>query len=115
VSDPSRTVLDMLNDPLVGGGLRPTVDMFINYLKSEKRDLTRLINYAERLGNGAVFKRLGFLLEQLSREEQEVMAACRVRLTTGNARLDPAVPADKLVSRWRLWVPGNWIKEKVVD
>lgn len=115
VSDPSRTVLDMLSDPSLGGGLRPTVDVFTHYLKSENRDLARLIVYAERLGNGAVFKRLGFLLECWAPEEHGIIAACRAQLTTGNAKLSPNLTADKLVTRWRLWIPKNWIREQAID
>lgn len=111
VSDPSRTMLDLLSDPQLGGGIRSTVDMFENYLKSEKKDLNLLIDYAARLGNGAAFKRLGFLLEKFSPVDQEAIAQCRERLTTGNAKLDPALETDKLVTRWRLWVPQRWLKE----
>jgi predicted transcriptional regulator of viral defense system len=109
VSDPARTILDMLSDPQLGGGIRSTVDMLMNYLKSEKKDLTLLLEYANRLGNGAVFKRLGFLLEKYSPMDQEAIAQCRERLTTGNAKLDPALKADKLVTRWRLQVPQRWL------
>lgn len=111
VSDPTRTILDMLSDPLLGGGIRSTADMFKNYLKSEKKDLGLLIEYANQLGNGAVFKRLGFLLEKFSPADQEAIVQCRERLTTGNAKLDPALENDKLVTRWRLWVPQRWVKE----
>ena len=107
-SDPNRTILDVLNDPLLGGGLRSTTDIFINYLKSDNRDLDLLIDYADQLSNGAVFKRMGFLLERLMPEEQEVIDVCRERMTTGNAKLDPALASDKLVTRWRLWVPEGW-------
>lgn len=111
VSDPTRTMLDMLSDPQLGGGIRSTVDMLKNYLKSEKKDLALLLEYASRLGNGAVFKRLGFLLEKFSPADQEAIAQCRERLTTGNAKLDPALETDKLVTRWRLWVPQRWLGE----
>lgn len=110
ISDPSRTILDMLNDPQLGGGIRSTADMLTNYLRSDKKDLTLLTNYASQLGNGAVFKRLGFLLERLSPNEEDAIAKCRANLTTGNAKLDPKLPADKLVTRWRLWVPSQWVK-----
>lgn len=108
VSDPSRTVLDMLSDPQLGGGLRSTVDMFNNYLASENKDVGLLIEYADQLGNGAVFKRLGFLLEKLTEDEQVYIEQCRERLTKGNAKLDPALKADNLITRWRLWVPERW-------
>jgi len=108
VSDPSRTVLDMLEDPALGGGLRPTVDVFSNYLKSESKDLDLLLSYAERLDSGAVFKRLGFLLERFAPDQVAAIERCRGRLTKGNAKLDPSLPADQLVTKWRLWVTANW-------
>lgn len=108
VSDPSRTILDVLNDPLLGEGLCSTTDIFINHLKSDNRNLDLLIDYSDRLGNGAVFKRMGFLLERLMPEEQEVIDVCRERMMTGNAKLDPALASEKLVTRWRLWVPEGW-------
>jgi len=108
VSDPARTIVDMLSDPSLGGGIRPTVDVFLSYLKSEFRNLDQLIEYAKRLGNGAVFKRLGFLIDRLVPEEQTILAACRSGLTKGNAKLDPALPTKRLVSKWRLWVPEEW-------
>ena len=111
VSDPTRTILDMLSDPMLAGGLRSTIDMFRNYLSSEKKDIGLLIEYAERLGNGAVFKRLGFLLEKYAKDEQGFIEQCREKLTTGNAKLDPASKVNKLITRWRLWVPERWIKE----
>ena len=108
VSDPARTVLDMLSDPQLGGGLRSTVDMFKNYMASEMKDIALLIEYADQLGNGAVFKRLGFLLEKFNEDEQVFIQQCRNRLTKGNAKLDPALKVDKLITRWRLWVPERW-------
>ena len=111
VSDPTRTILDVLSEPQLGGGLRSTVDMFRNYLHSEKKDLTLLLEYAAQLGNGAVFKRLGFLLEQFAENEQAVIDVCREKLTAGNTKLDPASKAERLITRWRLWVPERWVKE----
>jgi len=64
VSDPARTLLDMLVDPFFGGGIRSVKDMLINFLQSKNKNLDLLIEYSEKLGNGAVFKRLGFLLEK---------------------------------------------------
>ena len=108
ISDPSRTVLDMLSDPELGGGIRSTADMLGNYLASEKKDLPLLIKYAGRFGNGAAFKRLGFLLEKLSPSDEAAITQCRDNMTTGNAKLDPRLPADRLITRWRLWVPSSW-------
>jgi len=111
ISDPSRTILDMLANPKLGGGIRPTVDMLINYLKSESRDVDQLIEYAKRLSNGAVFKRLGFLLERYNPDQKAAISACAAGLTKGTAKLDPVLKANKLITRWRIWVPDSWMKE----
>lgn len=108
VSDPTRTIVDLLNDPSLGGGLRPTVDIFKNYLTSKNKTPELLIDYANRLGNGAVLKRLGFLISKYAPEEEALITACRKRLTQGNAKLDPALPSDKLITAWKLWAPANW-------
>ena len=78
-------------------------------------NLDLLIDYAQRLGNGAVFKRLGFLLERFAPEKTEQVAKCRSMLTTGNAKLDLALGSDRLITKWRVWVPAGWVKENRVD
>jgi predicted transcriptional regulator of viral defense system len=110
VSDPSRTILDFLVNPAFGGGIRSVLDMFKNYLKSEYKNISLLVDYAKQLKNGAVFKRLGFLLEQNAPKELEAIEFCKSNLTSGKIKLDPALSADKLITRWRLWLPENWKK-----
>jgi predicted transcriptional regulator of viral defense system len=111
VSDPARTIVDMLSDPQLGGGIRSVVDIFKNYLKSENKNTNFLIEYASRLGNGAVFKRLGFLLERFGPDEGQAIEACRSKLTKGNSKLDPKLAGEILITRWKLWVPKNWVEE----
>jgi predicted transcriptional regulator of viral defense system len=111
VSDPSRTLLDMLGDPRLGGGFRPTVDIFRQYMASKPKNTDLLLDYARRMDNGAVFKRLGFLAERYFPAEQALISACRARLTKGVVKLDPALPADKMVTTWQLWVPSSWARK----
>jgi len=115
VSDPHRTILDMLVRPVVGGGLRHLADCLLAYLDSPEADLKKLFEYGDRLGNGAAFKRLGFLLERASTSDGWALDACQKRMTAGHAKLDPALPADALVSRWRIWVPASWQMEASRD
>jgi len=109
VSDIHRTIIDMLDDPALGGGIQHAADCFERYLQRPDLDTEKLIGYAERLGNGAVFKRLGFLAERHPLGEPLVHAS-RDRLTKGHAKLDPALQCGRLVTRWRLRVPESWIK-----
>lgn len=109
VTDPTRTILDLMVDPALGGGLRSSTDMLRNYLASrEMRNVPQLTQYAEVFGSGAASKRLGFLLSRFAPEEAEAIARCRAAMTQGNAKLDPALPEEKLVTAWRLWLPKGW-------
>jgi len=111
ISNASKTILDMLDDPTIGGGIRHVSDCLDQYLTQKKGTPDELISAAERLGNGAVFKRLGFLAERRGGPET-LITGCRERLTTGNAKLDPAVPSRRLVKRWRVWIPTSWVEKK---
>ena len=109
VSDVHRTVVDMLDDPDLGAGIQHVADCLASYFDRRDRGDDRLVAYADRLGNGAVFKRLGFLAERGS-DRAALVEACRTRLTQGNARLDSALPCRRLVTRWRLFVPESWVQ-----
>lgn len=107
LSDVHRTVVDLLDDPSAGGGIRHVEGCLRSYLAAKDVDLSRLMDYADRLGNGAVFKRMGFLGERLH-APADFVEACAQRLTKGNAKLDPTLPSPRLVKRWRLAVPDSW-------
>lgn len=110
VSDVHRTVIDMLDEPAMGGGVQHVADCLHAYLRRKDRNDEKLIDNADRLANRAVFRRLGFLLE--AEEGTEALReACRTRLSAGTAKLDPAAGAPRLVTRWGLWVPQTWAKE----
>ena len=65
ISDPSRTILSVLEDPSMGGGIHHVVDVMDTYFKEEHRDDELLAAYIGQAGNRVVFKRLGYLLEAL--------------------------------------------------
>jgi predicted transcriptional regulator of viral defense system len=109
ISDKHRTILDFLAHPETGGGIRHVDSCLSAYLRDAEGDPDILIGYGEKLGNGAVFKRLGFLAAQRPGYER-LAEACAARLTQGNAKLDPALPSPRLVKRWRLWIPERWAK-----
>lgn len=107
ISDPARTLIDMLAIPETGGGIDHVADCLAKYAKASNFRRDDLIRYAEMRGNGAVLKRLGFLSEAYLRDEA-LADACRQRLTKGYAQLDPALQSGHLQTSWRLWVPGRW-------
>ena len=109
VSDVHRTIIDMIDDPNLGAGIQHVADCLGTYFDRKDRDDDKLIAYADRLGNGAVFKRLGFLAER-GPGTSILVDACRARLTQGNAKLDPGLSCRRLISRWRLFMPESWAK-----
>lgn len=105
VSDPSRTLVDILDDPSAGGGVRHVAQVVSAYFRSEHRNDMQLIEHALRLGNRTVLKRLGFLVERLEIEAPEVIAKCLANLSAGYSQLDPkGLDKGKLLRRWRLLV-----------
>jgi predicted transcriptional regulator of viral defense system len=101
VADPARTVVDVLDTPRIGGGIRHAADILGSYL--DEHDPQLLVEYGDRLGNRAVFKRLGFLVEALGRQEPALTEACLARLSAGVALLDPDGPrSGPRVPRWSI-------------
>ncbi len=113
VSDVHRTVVDLLDEPGIGAGAQHVADCVANYLQHDDRNDRVLVDYAETLGNGAVFKRLGFLAEL--HKDLPLAASCSTRITKGYAELDPALPCPRSVPRWRLRVPAQWPKAPTHD
>lgn len=107
ISDAARTLIDMIAAPGTGGGIDHIAECVSTYLGSQESDRNLLIQYAEQFGNGAIFKRLGFLAENRF-HDPELAAACHERLTQGYARLDPGLSCQQLVTTWRLWAPARW-------
>lgn len=111
VSDPVRTIIDMLADPALAGGVRHLIEMLETFLHDRPKEAAKLAGYASELGIGSVFKRLGYLLQRNHPGEVALIELCRKSLSAGYAKLDPALPADRLVTAWRLWVPTTEHRE----
>lgn len=109
VSDVHRTIIDMLDDPVIGGGIQHVSDCLAAYLRRGDRDDGKLVDYAVNLDNGAVFKRLGFLAERFP-GGAELGCLCEPHLSGGHAKLDPARDGPIVVTKWRLRVPERWTR-----
>ena len=105
VSDPARTLVDVLDDPELGAGIRHVADVIEAWSDSDSRDDKQLLAYAERFGNGSVYKRLGFLIETLGIDAPDLLDACEGRMSKGVVRLEPSGPeGGRRTSRWNLVV-----------
>jgi predicted transcriptional regulator of viral defense system len=102
VADPTRLVVDVLQAPDLGGGIRHTLDIVRAYWRSTHADPTRALDYAERLGVGTVFKRLGYTADRYAKPTAEWVARCRRGMSAGVSRLDPRGPSrGRILTRWR--------------
>lgn len=100
-ADPARTVVEILDLPRIGGGIRHGADILAAYLDDHEAET--LLIYAERLGNRTVFKRLGYLVEAIGLDLPEFVAKCRDHLSKGISALDPGGPVGGTTStRWGL-------------
>lgn len=103
VSDPARTLIDVLDDPANGGGIRHVAEVVDAYFRSEHRDDKLLVDYGERFGNRAIFKRLGYIIEALGADASDLTAACAARISRGISLLDPGIPPrGPILTRWNL-------------
>jgi len=101
VSDLERTIIDGLKQPEHCGGLTEVAKGL--WMRREDMNVDRLVQYARRLGIGAVVRRLGFLLETYEMAGEPDLDPLRAGLTATYVRLDPVLPAEgKRLRRWRL-------------
>ena len=100
IADPARTVVDILDDPRLAGGIRPAAEILSAYL--DDNDAETLVRYGDNIGNRTVFKRLGYIGERLD-ADPGLLAACSKRLSSGYPLLDPAqLRTGPRSVRWRL-------------
>ncbi len=109
ISDPSRTIIDVLSDPVLAGGIRSAEDILVSYLSSEHFNRDALLEYAEKLNNRTVFKRLGFLLERRDPTQKRLISDCLVRISKGYSQLDPSVKGKHVKRRWGLFLPETYV------
>jgi predicted transcriptional regulator of viral defense system len=101
VSDLERTVIDGLKHPEYCGGFSEVARGF--WMRHDDFQPKLLVDYALRLGVGAVIRRLGFLLEVCEVLAPDQIARLRSKLTATYHLLDPVLPpGGKFFSRWRL-------------
>jgi predicted transcriptional regulator of viral defense system len=96
-------MVDILDDPKIAGGIRHVADILKAYLSHERRDDSLLLEYAHKLGNRTVFKRLGYLLEAMKANDVTLIDTCHTAMSSGISLLDPSAPRKgRFVRRWNI-------------
>ncbi|MBU0706615.1 type IV toxin-antitoxin system AbiEi family antitoxin domain-containing protein [Patescibacteria group bacterium] len=109
VSDPSRTIVDILDTPSLGGGIRHCLEILNDYFSSKYSDEKKLLDYTDKFNNKAIVKRLGFLIEEGKiNVSANFIEKCQNIQNRGFAYLDPSLPhSGKKNKRWNLIVNAN--------
>jgi len=101
VSDLERTLIDGLKQPNYCGGFSEVAKGFS--IKHEMIDPQKLIDYALKLGVGAVNRRLGYIMELYQIGSRIYWDFLRTTLTSTYQLLDPELPAEgHHTAKWRL-------------
>ncbi|MEM3800006.1 MAG: type IV toxin-antitoxin system AbiEi family antitoxin [Thermoprotei archaeon] len=102
VSTREKTLVDCLDHPEHAGGIEEVAKAL--YFSEHEIDFNKLADYANKIGNGAVPKRLGYIAQTLGYEELSQLLFSE-RLTSGYSLLDPTLSRrGRIVERWRLVV-----------
>jgi len=105
VSDRERTLVDAFREPEWVGGMRHLAEIFAAYRDSPAASPKKLLVAMEEAGNGAAYKRMGYLAENLWPAATGLVKAALRDRSKGTIRLEPAVHArGRMNKRWGLWV-----------
>ena len=103
VASRERALVEMLARPSIAGGVRHLADIVDTYFAEPSFGV--LADALQRVGNGAAYKRLGYVVEALGADAPGVVELCQGHLTEGYVKLDPDVAvAGRRSTRWRLKV-----------
>jgi predicted transcriptional regulator of viral defense system len=105
ISDPEKTLVDCFAHPEYCGGLIEAARGLWNGIRENRLDLNKLTRYAERLGNRAVLKRIGYLVEFYHLPVDGHVTRWRARLSAGYNPLDPlGRRSGQYNARWQLLI-----------
>jgi predicted transcriptional regulator of viral defense system len=111
ISSREKTIVDCLDHPEHCGGVEEAAKAL--YFARDEIDFENLVKLAERIGNNAVLKRLGYIAEAMRLDECSALLSA-VTLKSGYSALDPTLRGrGKIRERWKLIVnipidPARW-------
>ena len=101
ISDLERTVLDGLRHPKYCGGITDVAKGL--WMRHTDMRVAKLLEYANRLRVGSVYRRLGYLLELFGIATESELQPLRSVLTATYVPLDPSLPHEgSHLAKWRL-------------
>ncbi len=111
VSDPTKTIIDILDDPKLVGGMSVVFDVFKEYAETKHLDYKLMLEYAGRMNNKTIFKRLGFMTDVRLNDTPAALVDLTKHISSGYSNFDPSVNCELIVEKWKLRIPASWKKE----
>lgn len=103
VTDREKTLIDCLDHPEYCGGITEVAKALREAFEEKKVSTHKLLDYAQKIGNRTVFKRLGYLIDVLDLDARDVANQCLKQISRGYSKLDPSMPKKgKYTSKWNL-------------
>ncbi len=104
-SNPTKTIVDILDEPRIGGGIRHVIEAVLEYFESTHRDDALLSQYIKKFENRTIYKRLGMILDTAGIDAAPLIREAEKNLSAGFSLLDPSL-SDKgpTSNKWRLRV-----------
>jgi len=95
IASPEKAIIDSLYLPQYAGGFLEAAKAITNYLKEDKKNLSKIIKYAILTKNKSLCSRLGFLLEQ-NMVNSKNLAKLKKHISDKTlVKLDPLKPKTK--------------------
>jgi predicted transcriptional regulator of viral defense system len=105
ITDREKTIIDSIHRPELSGGIKLMAESLSS---ANEVDWEKLTAYLGRFGSGAVYKRLGYLIERLEVDfpnRNLILDQWHSKLTQGIAWLEPGgVQNGPVRTRWRIRV-----------
>ncbi len=111
ISSVEKTLVDCLDHPEHCGGLNEVTRAL--YFSRDELDAEKIVEYAIKIGNTAVIKRLGYICETFGWKNY-LQILSNAKLKSGYSMLDPTRPkTGHIVERWKIKVnasidPKRW-------
>jgi predicted transcriptional regulator of viral defense system len=96
-----RTIIDGLKLPEYCGGITEVAKGL--WIKRKELSIKRLIEYAEKIDSGVVYRRFGYLIELYKMATEQELMSLQKKLTASYQILDPTqIDEGKYLAKWKL-------------
>lgn len=112
ITDKEKTLVDALDHPEYCGSIIEVCKAIANAWTEISSD--KIIEYGIKIGNSAVLKRLGYLLELLQFGEEDFLNSVKLKIRSGFSLLDPSIKKKgPYSSKWN--VRANLSQEELLS